>query len=176
MTETNKTIQNEIEYYNSLPCVFEDFMDMPALCDGTIRLVCAKKHLIDFYGSQLPAYVFDIYAGEIKVGDIRLRIGYTEGIYYSGHIGFAIDEAHRGKGYALRACRLLAPVANFHAMPKLLITNDENNIASYRVCEKLGAKFLRKAELPSWHDAYKEGHSSKNIFEWDLGVLDNNGK
>ena len=175
MMETNKTIQNEIASCNTLPYVFEDFMDVAALCDGTIRLVCAKKHLIDFYSSQLPAYVFDIYAGDIKVGDIRLRIGYTEGTYYSGHIGFAIDDAHRSNGYAVRACRLLSAVAGFHVMPKLMLTNDDDNIASYRVCEKLGAKFLRKAELPSWHDAYKEGHRYKNIFEWDLRDLDNNG-
>ena len=165
-------IAHGIAYYNALPCVFKGFMDVPALCDGTIQLVCVKKHLVNFYNNQMPTYVFGIYTGKLRVGDIRLRIGYTEGTYYSGHIGFAIDEAHRGKGYAVRACRLLATVARYHKIEKLLITNDDNNTASYRVCEKLGAKFVRRAELPSWHDAYKEGHGYKNIFEWEM---DNNG-
>ena len=155
-------------YYSALPCAFECFMDMAPLSDGIILLVCTKKHFIDFYGEQIPTYEFEIRAEQAVVGTIRLRIGYSDGIRYSGHIGFAVNEAYRGKGYAVRACRLLANVARYHKMKKLLITNDIDNIASYRVCEKLGAKFVGKAELPSWHDAFKDGHKHKNIFEWNL--------
>jgi len=92
-------------------------------------------------------------------------------MYYSGQVGFAISEVHRGKGYAARACRLLVPVAKYHEMTKLLMTNIDGNIASYRVCEKLGAKFVRKVELPDWHDMYNEGHRYMNIFEWDMSDL-----
>ena len=39
----------------------------------------------------------------------------------------------------------------------LLITTNHTNTASQRVCEKLGARLLRTARLPQWHDLYKEG-------------------
>jgi len=166
-------IQDEIAYYSTLPHVFDDFLDAPKLTDGDVRLVLATKHPADPEKGWVPMYEFDIYWGSERIGDIRLRVGFTEGMYYSGHIGYAIKEAHRGKGYALRACRLLVPVARYHAMTKLLITNDDSNLPSYRVCEKLGAKFIRKAELPTWHDMYEEGHRYMNIFEWDLESIKN---
>jgi len=163
----------EIAHYNALPFEFEGFMDAPNLSDGVIRLELATKHPADPEKGWVPMYEFDIiaFADGGRVGDCRLRIGYSEGMYYSGQIGYAVDEVHRGKGYALRACRLLAQAAKYHKMVKLLITNDDGNIASYRVCEKLGAKLVRKAELPIWHDMYEEGHRHMNIFEWDLEQL-----
>jgi len=167
----NDEVAAEIAYYNALPYEFEGFVDMPNLSDGTIRLELATKHPADPSKNWVPMYEFDIYAGNERAGDCRLRIGYSEGMYYSGQIGYAVDEAHRGKGYSLRACHLLARVAKHHKMVKLLITNDDGNIASYRICEKLGAKFIRKAELPDWHDMYEEGYRHMNIFEWDLGQL-----
>ena len=102
-----------------------------------------------------------------------MRIGYGGGLkgdnlYYGGHIGYGIDEKHRGNGYAVRACQLLLSVAKAHGMTKLLITNDVSNNASRRVCEKLGARFLREAHLPEWSDLYKEGQRFSNIFEWRL--------
>ena len=166
-----ETVQNEIAYYNALPCVFEDFMDVPTLSSGFISLVCIKKAAAVPERKRVPYYLFDICLNGEKIGEISLRIGYVEGLYYGGQIAYDIEEAHRGNGYALRACRLLAPVARFHNMPKLLITNEESNIASRRVCEKLGAKFIRIAELPDWHELYKEGQRFVNIFEWDIFVF-----
>jgi predicted acetyltransferase len=66
------------------------------------------------------------------------------------------------------ACRLLLPIAKAHKMTKLLITNNHTNIASKRVCEKLGAQFLRTVQLPEWNDLYKEGQRFSNIFEWSV--------
>lgn len=51
-------------------------------------------------------------------------------------------------------------------MKKLLITNDCTNVASRRVCEKLGARFLRAVRLPQWHPVYQEGQRLTNIFVW----------
>lgn len=44
---------------------------------------------------------------DIRVGEIDIRIGYTEGLYYGGLIGFNTDLEHRGNGYAGRSCLLL---------------------------------------------------------------------
>ncbi|MCL2060061.1 MAG: GNAT family N-acetyltransferase [Oscillospiraceae bacterium] len=158
----------EMEYYNGLPCVFDGFIDVPELTDGVIRLVCISKQPANPEKKRVPGYGFAICKGGEKVGEISLRIGYVDNLYYGGQIGYNVDENHRGNGYAGRACRLVLPVAKAHGMVKLLITNDYANKASRRVCEKLGARFVRTARLPEWNDLYIEGGRFENIFEWSV--------
>ena len=162
----NHELKNEIAYYSNLPCRFEDFIEVPELKSGEISLNCVKKTPANPEKKWVPNYFFDICKNGKKIGQINLRIGYTEGLYYGGQIGYDIDESHRGNGYAVLACQLLTPVAKAHGMTKLIITNNVTNHASKRVCEKLGAKFIREAELPEWTDLYKEGQRFSNIFEW----------
>lgn len=164
----------EIAYYNSLPCVFEGFIDLPELSDGTIYLVCTDMKPAIPEKNYVPSYDFAICKGSEKIGAISLRIGYKgfgpdlSSLYYGGQIGYGVDEKHRGNGYAVRACRLLLPVAKAHGMKKLLITNIHTNTASRRVCEKLGARFVRRARLPEWIDLYKDGGRFVNIFELEV--------
>jgi len=160
--------QKEIACYNSLPCVFDDFVEVPELSDGVIYLVCTAKNPAIPEKKWVPAYIFAICKAGEKIGDLNLRIGYSEQLYYVGQIGYAIDELHRGNGYAGRACRLVASIAKAHGMMKLLITNDPINTASRRVCEKLGARLLRVARVPEWHDLYEMGRRWQNIFEWSI--------
>ncbi|MCL2461930.1 MAG: GNAT family N-acetyltransferase [Defluviitaleaceae bacterium] len=164
----------EIEYYNALPVNFDGFIELPELSDGVIHLVCTAKKPAIPEKKYVPVYDFAVCKGSEKVGGINLRIGYAgfgpdlSSLYYGGQIGYSIDEAYRGNGYAGCACRLLLPVARAHGMKKLLITNNVSNTASRRVCEKLGLKFVRVARLPEWHDLHKEGQRYINIFEWDV--------
>ena len=164
----------EIAYYNSLPCIFENFMELPVLSDDEIYLVCTAKKPPVPEKKYVPVYEFAVCKGGEKIGGIELRVGYKgygldEGsLYYGGQIGYGIDEKYRGNGYAARACKLLAPVAKAHSMPKLIITNEHTNTASRRVCEKLGARFIRVARIPEWMDLYKEGQRFLNIFEWSV--------
>lgn len=158
----------EIEQLNRLPCVFSDFLSLPELDDGVIRLICLHRLEAIPEKKYVPAYVFAICRGSEKVGEINLRIGYTTGLYYSGQIGYTIDLPWRGNGYAVRACRLLAPVIRAHRMTTVLITNDQHNDASRRVCEKLGARLLRVARLPAWHDLYAAGGRFVRVFAWDV--------
>jgi tagatose 1,6-diphosphate aldolase len=166
-------VEEEMAYYKSLPIVFDGFIDLPELSDGEIHLRCTRKAEADPVKNWLPAYEFLIYKGDEKVGNISLRIGYGGGefdrnCYYGGQIGYDVDEKYRGNGYAGRACELLIPVAKAHNMTKLLITTNYTNDASGRVCEKLGARFVRKVILPEWTDLYKLGNRYQNIYEWSL--------
>jgi len=161
-------IKSDIAYYNSLPCVFEGFIDLPCLSDDVIHLVCITKSPAIPEKKWVPNYQFYICKGSQRVGEINLRIGYTDGLYYGGQIGYNIDEPYRGNGYAGRACKLVATVANAHGMIRLLITTNYPNKSSKRVCEKLGARLLRVVRLPQWHDLYKLGQRYQNIYEWDL--------
>ena len=162
-------IAKEIEYYNNLPVVFEDFVDLPELKDNKISLECYEKNPAIPEKKWVPNYWFNIVLDGENVGRVNLRIGYTEGLYYGGQVGYWVDEAFWGQGFAVRACRLMAEVAKMHGMVKLIISNDENNKASKRVCEKLGAKLIRTTDVPKWHDLYTAlGIQRINIFEWDI--------
>ncbi len=158
--------QKEIAYYNALPVTFDGFPDLMELSGDGIYLVCTAKKPAIPEKKFVPAYQFAVCRGGEKIGEINLRIGYTDSLYYGGQIGYNIDEKYRGNGYAVTACRLVQPVAKAHGMKKLLITNIQTNTASRRVCEKLGARHVRLIRIPQWHDMYKEGNRFVNIFEW----------
>jgi len=166
--------QKEIAYYKTLQLVFDGFIDVPELSDGMIHLVCTAKRPSIPEKKYVPAYDFAICKGGEKIGEINLRIGYggfgpdESSLYYGGQIGYNVDEQHRGNGYAVRACRLLLPVAKAHGMTKMLITNNITNTASRRVCEKLGARLVRTVRLPEWTYLYKNGQRFSNIFEWSV--------
>ena len=172
--------QKEIAYYNALPVKFDGFIELPELSDGVIHLVCMAKIPAVPEKKYVPAYDFAICKGSEKIGEINFRIGYSgfgpdsSSLYYGGQIGYSINKSYRGNGYAVRACRLLLPVAKAHGMVKLLITNNISNAASIRVCEKLGLKLLRAARLPEWHDLYEDGLRFVNIFEWDISSVSEN--
>lgn len=174
ITKSEWEAGKEIVYYNSLPCVFNDFISVPELTDGNIRLVCIAKKPAIPEKMYVPAYVFAICKDGEQIGELNLRIGYRgfgpdeSSLYYGGQIGYSISPEYRGKGYATAACSLVLPVVKAHGMTKLLITNDVNNIASRCVCEKLGLRFIRVARLPEWTDLYKEGQRFSNIFEWTI--------
>ena len=174
ITKDEWDTKQEIAYYRNLPFIFKDFIELPELSDGIIHLVCITKNPAIPEKKYVPGYRFAICKGAEKIGEIDLRIGYdgygpdSSSLYYGGQIGYNVSEAYRGNGYAGRACCLLLPVAKAHSMTKLLITNNYTNTASRRVCEKLGARFIRVARLPEWNDLYKEGQRFSNIFEWSV--------
>ena len=168
---------SEIEYYKSLPVVFNGFIDFPHLTDGQLSLVCTAKKPAIPEKNYVPAYEFAVFIEETKIGEVNLRIGYfgfgpdNSSLYYSGQLGYCIEEKYRGKGYAGRACRLLCRVAEAHGMKKLLITNNADNISSRRVCEKLGLRHIRYTKLPEWTDIYKSGQRYLNIYEMDTKLF-----
>jgi len=163
-------IRAEILCYNALPVKFSGFLEAEGLDDGELSLKCVDKRPGDLLRRYVPSYYFAIKLGGRIIGHISFRVGYTKSLYYSGQIGYAVDSAHRGKGYAGRACRLMIPLMRAHGMTKVLITNNTDNTASRRVCEKLGARLIRVVKIPRWHELYQTGDRDKNIFEWDINL------
>ncbi len=115
----------------------------------------------------VPYYHFRILAADgADVGHINFRVGDTEHVRVcAGHIGFEILEAHRGHGYALRACRAIAPfVASFY--DAVTITCDPGNHASRRTIERLGACFVDEVAIPSDDPHYQSGSRCKRRYRW----------
>ena len=161
-------IRREIARCNAFPVIFDGFLETDGLSDGAVELVCVEKLPADHIRGYAPSYNFAIKTRGVRIGAISLRVGFSRNLFYTGQIGYAVDAPFRGRGYAGKACLLMIPLMRAHGMTKVLITNNPENIASRRVCEKLGAKLLRIVKIPRTHELYKFGDRYKNIFEWDF--------
>jgi len=93
--------------------------------------------------------IIDAATGRIA-GEIALRIGEGEGLFYLGHIGYHIDPPFRGKHEALRACRLCLGIFREMGYRSFVITTDDDNLPSIRTCEKLGCVLESTVDVPVW--------------------------
>jgi predicted acetyltransferase len=118
-------------------------------------------------GGKVPYYHFRILnADGIDVGHINFRVGDTEHIRVSaGHIGFGIEESSRGHGYALQACRAIAPFVR-SVYESVTITCDPDNVASRRTIERLGAQFVDEVAVPAHDPQYQRGSRTKRRYRW----------
>jgi predicted acetyltransferase len=114
----------------------------------------------------IPFYYFDIYLNNISkpIGKISIRIGHNEHSYFNGNLGYEIDEAFRGNGYAKEAVIMTYKVARFHGMTHLIISCDEDNISSKRVIDKLGGVHLETRFPPQNYVFYYDGIPAKSIY------------
>ncbi|MCL1858614.1 MAG: GNAT family N-acetyltransferase [Oscillospiraceae bacterium] len=147
----------------------KDFLDLKKinLSAYGLSLKCVDYYEGNIKKNHVPAYEFDITeknSGEV-FGKISLRLGFTDGLYYGGHIGYTVNEDYRNMGVATVACGIILELVRAHGFKKIIITNHYINKASRRVCEKIGAKLIRIARLPEWHDLYIEGQRFECIYE-----------
>ncbi len=147
-----------------------EFFDTGFLADEEIRLVLERTREEDPRRKRFPAYCFRIRdKQDHPVGHCDLKIGYSDSLYYSGHIGYEINEKYRGRHYAAKACRLLFALARKHGMDRLYITCSPDNLPSRKTCESLGGELLEIAELPEDHDLRVEsGHTHECIYAFTL--------
>ncbi len=134
---------------------------------GQVRLRFAGIVPGDAAQGLVPWYHFRILdAAGTDVGHINFRAGDTEHVRVSaGHIGFKIQEPHRGHHYAFEACRAIAPfVRAFY--DAVTITCDPDNQASIRTIERLGAAFMDEVAVPPQDPQYQSGSRSKKRYQW----------
>jgi len=96
--------------------------------------------------------VFDIVDRQTRrvAGEIALRIGEGQSLYYLGHIGYHIDPPYQGRHGALRACRMVLSLIKAMGMRSFVITTDEDNLPSIRTCERLGCVLESTVDVPGW--------------------------
>ncbi|HTW77339.1 MAG TPA: GNAT family N-acetyltransferase [Thermoplasmata archaeon] len=151
------------------------FREWGVLTDGTIDLTVQEREPADPGRHRVPCYHFRIsrHRDGTSVGSIALRVGRVDehpDLRTSGQVGYRIDEAYRGHGYAGRACRLLRPVALAHGLSRLMITCDPTNRASRRTLDRIGAELIGEFPIPPHHPMYQDGRRSVLRFEWSLGA------
>ncbi|HPY95539.1 MAG TPA: GNAT family N-acetyltransferase [Clostridia bacterium] len=106
--------------------------------------------------SGIPESItYDIFlqGSRVYVGYISLRLGESPEIYYLGHIGYRVEEAWRGHGYAAKALRALLPLIRAEGFHSLSITTDPDNIPSRKTCEKLGCELESIVKVPARYRA-----------------------
>ncbi len=146
------------------------FFDSAGLKDGEIRLVLEKTSPADPERGWVPAYQFAVRGADgERLGSCDLRIGHNEKLYFSGNIGYQVEEAYRGRHIAARACRLLFRLAKKHGLGYVIITCRPDNAASRRTAELAGCELLETAPLPAWHDLVREGTAEECIYGKTLG-------
>jgi predicted acetyltransferase len=76
--------------------------------------------------------------GEI-VGRVSVRFELNEYLgERGGHVGYGVAPAHRARGYATEILRQALVVLRAEGVKRVLVTCDDNNVASARVIEKNG--------------------------------------
>jgi len=89
------------------------------------------------------------------VGECNLRVGGDN--FYSGNVGYRINEEYRNQGYATAAVKELGRLAQSFGVTEILICCAPDNIPSRRVAEKLGANYLGNETIPDSHELYAYG-------------------
>jgi predicted acetyltransferase len=139
------------------------------LAYGQVRLRFGGIVPADGRWGIVPYYHFRILtAGGKDVGRINLRVGDSHHVkIIVGHVGYEIAEAHRGHGYALQACRAMAPFVRT-IYPEVIITSDPENVASVRTIERLGAEFIEEVAVPPDDPQYARGSRRKRRYRWSV--------
>lgn len=147
-----------------------EFKDFDFLTDGEIDLKIEDKTEPNEEKGYVPAYKYRItlHNSNDSIGNIDIRIGYNENIYYGGNIGYKIEQPYRGNNYASKACKIVKQIAIAHGLEKVIITCNTDNFPSRVTCEKAGLKFKEIVDLPLDNEMYKHGERQKCIYDWIL--------
>jgi predicted acetyltransferase len=138
-----------------------------ALAYGQVSLSFGGIVPADGKPGIVPYYHFRVLTADgADVGRINLRVGDSDHVkIIVGHVGYEIAESHRGSGYALQACRAMAPFVRT-IYPSVIITSDPENVASVRTIERLGAEFIEEVPVPPNDPQYARGSRRKRRYCW----------
>jgi RimJ/RimL family protein N-acetyltransferase len=125
--------------------------DPGLLTDGELSLVLATFEPAAASIWHAPTYRFEIRraADNVRLGYVNLRVGDHEVLRrYVGHVGYGVDEPHRGHHVAERACRLVLRLAARFGLEPVWITCGPDNPASRRTLERLGGELVETVDVP----------------------------
>lgn len=140
---------------------YEMYRDIPAkesgstnLCNGLpfdvfpsfIESQMARKYqTISPFDTPTAIYIF--YVNDKPIGYAGLRLDIDEKWKkWSGNIFYAVRSSARGKGYGTALLDAMLKEAKNHGIDEVLIQSSAGNIASQKIIEKNGGKFLSEDE------------------------------
>jgi predicted acetyltransferase len=103
-----------------------------------------------------------------RVGRIHLRLTDDAAIVRAlGHSGYEVDEAHRRRGYAVRAVLAIRRVARHYGVAPLWVLIAPGNVASRRTAERAGLTLVDTvAAAPEALAAGLEPELCRYVAEW----------
>ena len=97
----------------------------------------------DVEEGYVPSSAFWLVEGDKYIGDVRIRHTLTERLKkIGGNIGYTIRPSERGKGYATQMLKMALQKAAELDLDEVLLTCDEDNVASRKVIEANGGELL----------------------------------
>lgn len=119
---------------------------------------------------EIPYYWYEIIPKALNksVGKVSIRLGDNYHSYYNGHIGYEVDEEYRGQGFSYQAAKMVLPVAKEYGMERIYLVCDEDNIASYKTMEKLGAELEELVVPPKDYFGWYERIPLQRIYKLEL--------
>lgn len=119
----------------------EDFLDLLSRWAADETDEAYKKGLV-------PSTLYFLVDKKRILGAIHFRHELNDELLQNGgHIGYGIRPSERGKGYATKMLEMLLDIIRSKGYKKVLITCDENNIASAKTIENANGILYDKIEL-----------------------------
>lgn len=148
----------EVQFNKKFESINDDFL--------SLSLISFEKG----NDKEIPFYWYDIILKETneKIGKISIRIGYNYHSYYNGNVGYEIDYPYRRHNYSYFATKLLYVIAKYYQMDYLMLTCDEDNIASFKTIERLGGILLEIINTPKDYFGYYEGMPKQRIYQLNI--------
>ncbi len=86
-------------------------------------------------------------AGIGYVGEVSIRHYLNEGLkLFGGHLGYRIRPSQRRQGYGTLLCKLAIAKARQRGIAEILITCDDDNIASWKIIEANGGALFDRID------------------------------
>jgi predicted acetyltransferase len=99
----------------------------------------ARASAANFPPDQIPETLFWLMDGETFIGRLSIRTTHDEAlIRTAGNIGYMIRPTKRRLGYGTAILPLALPAAQALGLTRVLVTCDEENIASRKIIERNG--------------------------------------
>ncbi len=112
----------------------------------------SKRNSASAFLAAAPEYRFAIHRRPdgLRVGRVHVRTTDDPAIApVMGHMGYAVDEEHRRRGYATRAICLMTALAAHLGQKSLWIIIETDNIASRRAAERAGFELIDEVDTHS---------------------------
>jgi predicted acetyltransferase len=114
---------------------------------------------------NLPTTTFELFDNDVKIGKIQIRYKVSksetmpEG--FESHIYYEIIEEFRGKNYGNEILKLGLEKAKEIGLKELILTVDEENVASRKIIESNGVVFVEKGFIKN---------EEKSVFKYKINL------